>query len=868
MRQELAEEMRQHLEERAEELMGQGVPREEAEYQAKREFGNMTHIEERSREAWMWPLIESVWADVKFAVRQLRKSPGFSVTAMLVIALGIGANVALFTVVRSVLLRPLPFARPDRLVEISGLSNAADRGSRKFVAAGDFFDWQKSAHSFEQMSIWRYSGFNVSGDTGELPEFVDSITGSWNMFATLGVQPVLGRSFAPNDDRQGATPTTILTWNFFQRRFNGDAQIVGKSVRLNGKPYLVLGVMPKWFAFPDAKVALWVPLQVEMPQWLVTSHFSHSFHVVARLSPGFTAAGASQEVDGLQQRIFASLHVKGPVEEGAVADPLIDGLVGDVRTPLRVLMAAVGCLLLIACMNVSNLLLARAAARRREIAIRGALGSSRARLIRGQVIESVLICLAGALPGLALAAAATRWLATHWAQMPRAEAIQPDSFVAGFAVGITLLTGVVAGLTPAVAATGRDLVTALKDSSRNAGGSVSRASLRKTILTAEIALTVLLLICAGLLLKSFLRLRSVDLGCTTKNVLTMQYFLRGDKYTKPEQIAAFHTQVLERVRALPGVDGAGLVSVVPGNGIYGDTTFTIREHPARAQGDFQSAQFRAADPGYFAAMQIPILQGRSFSEDEWLDHDRYLIVSQNFVREFLGREDPLGKHVRVAWRSPEGEDYEIIGVVGDTLYQAGKPSKPMMYFPMLSGIWSTSEAALAVRSRKDVVALAIPIQKTIASIDPELPVTRVLTMEQIVGESTANSSFSATLVLVFAGISLMLASIGLYGVLAYLVSQRTTEIGIRMALGAQRATVLQRILLDGMRPAIAGLILGVALSVAATRWIGAVLYATQPLDPAVIATVAAAMLFTSIAACLIPARRAASIDPMQALRAE
>jgi predicted permease len=547
---------------------------------------------------------------------------------------------------------------------------------------------------------------------------------------------------------------------------------------------------------------------------------------------------------------------------------MIEDLVYQVKTALYVLMAAVGCLLLIACLNLSNLLVARAAARRKEIAIRTALGSSRLRLCREQITESLLICMSGAVLGLGLAVLATRWLTTHWVDMPRVEAVHPDASVAAFAVGITFPAGILAGLLPAVSATGKGVLSALQDASRTIGGSASRASLRKVLLTAEIALTVILLVCAGLLFKSFLRLRSVDLGCATKNVLTMQYFLHSDKYSKPEQIVAFHTQLLDRVRRLPGAESAGLTNAVPGGGFYGDKEVQFPGRPPLLPGEHSLALYRTADPGYFSAMGIPLLRGRFFAEDERLTRDKYVIVNQEFVRRFFSNEDPIGKNIKVSWRAKDGELYGIVGIVGDTPYTVGEPIRPMMWFPILSGIPNdgTNDAVLVVRSRKDVTALAIPTQRLIAQIDPDLPVSRVLTMEELVGESTATSSFSATLVLAFAGLSLLLAAVGLYGVLAYLVTQRTTEIGIRMALGARRGQVMQLVLTDGLKPALLGLVLGIAGSAAATQLMRSLLYATRPLDVAVYAAVAGMLLLAAGAACLLPSWRAMRIDPMQVLR--
>jgi len=557
------------------------------------------------------------------------------------------------------------------------------------------------------------------------------------------------------------------------------------------------------------------------------------------------------------------------MEQDAIGKPLLEDVVGDVKTPLYVLLAAVFCLLSIACLNLSNLLVARSAARRREMAIRSALGSNRLSLIRQQLTESLLICLSGGALGLLLSLGATEWLTRHWSELPRGYDVHPDGLAIGFALGITLLAGVLAGLLPGISSTGGTILAALQEGSRGIGGSVGRASVRKALLTVEVALTVVLLIAAGLLFKSFLRLRTVDLGCTTKNVLTMTYFLRGDNYSKPEQIVGFDTQLLDKVRHLPGVAAAGLTNVVPGGGYFGDHEIRIPEHPAEAPGAHRFAAYRTADPGYFSAMGILLIRGRFFSGDERLDHDKFIIVNQELVRQYFPGEDPLGKHLRVEWRTPAGENYEIIGVIGNTIYQMGEPVRPMMWFPILAGIPGNSgDSVLVVRSGQDVMRQAIPIQRLIASLDADLPVKNVLTMEQIIGESTANSNFSATLVLSFAGLSLLLADVGLYGVLAFLVTQRTAEIGIRMALGARRERILQLVLTDGMRPALLGLAIGIAASLAVTRLIGSVLYGTSPLDASVFLAVIATLLVSATGACLLPAWRAARINPICALRAE
>jgi putative ABC transport system permease protein len=867
---DLGEELESVIQMHTDEYLSAGMTRDEARRRALIEVGGVEQVRQAARDGRGFPWLEGLARDFKYALRTLLRTPGFSLVAIAVMAIGIGASVALFTVVRSVLLRPLPFPHSERLVAIySQRDRSKPDALGDYNSSGDFYDWQKASHRYEQMAIWRWSGYNMSGTGGELPEFLNAGTCSWNLFATLGANPALGRFFNEDDDHAGAGRAVVLSWSFFQRRFNGDPATLGKTVRLNSQDYTVIGVLPPGFQYPNPKIQLWVPWQVGESQITVSSHYIHIAHVVARLKAGASPSAALQELSAVQYGLYIRLRGPGPMEQGVIAIPLLEDMVGNVKQPLYVLLAAVVCLLLIACLNLSNLLVARSAARRREMAIRSALGSRRLSLVRQQLTESVLICLSGGALGLLLAAGATEWLIRHWTELPRGYDVRPDGLAVGFSLGITLLAGVLAGLLPAISSTGGTILTGLQEGSRGIGGSVGRASLRKALLTAEVGLTVVLLIAAGLLFKSFLRLRAVDLGCTTKNVLTFNYFLRGDQYSKPEQIAGFDTQLLERVRHLPGVQAAGLTNVVPGDGYYGNYEVWIPEHPAEAPGEHHFVAFRTADPGYFSAMGIPILRGRSFFDDERLEHDKFVIINQELVRQYFPGEDPLGKHLRVQWRTPQGENYEIIGVIANTPYEPGKPAVSMMWFPILSGIPGNSgDSVLVVRSGKDVASLALPIQKLIASLDANLPVKNVLTMEQIVGESTANSSFSATLVLSFAGISLLLAAVGLYGVLTYLVTQRTGEIGIRMALGAKRERVLRLVLIDGLRPALLGLVLGIAASVGVTRLIGSVLYGTTPLDASVFLSVIATLLVSATGACLLPAWRAARIDPMCALRAE
>lgn len=861
----LNSEVEFHLEQQTAEYVGRGMDPEEARLAAIRLFGNPAVMEEQTRSEWSWNWLESVWRDLRYGFRTLVRTPGFSLTAVLVMALGIGATTSLFTVVCSVLLKPLPFRDPDKLVML--YEHFRPGNGYNVVAPADFQDWRAQTHGFQDMAAWRRWGCVLAGDRGEYPEVEGAAAGSWNLFSVLGVEPAVGRTFTRDEDRFGADDVVMLSWSLFQSRFNGDTEIVGKQVRIDSKPYTVVGVLPAWFSYPDPAVKLWVPYTpVFMPDEIRPDH--HQSFVVARMKDRRSAAAALQEVSALQYQIHMQ-NLGKPVAEDVVSRPMIEDVVDDARTPLLVLLCAVGCMLLIACLNVSNLLVARSAARRKEVAIRGALGGSRWKLIQEQMAESFLIAIAGGMLGLLLSFSATNWLATRWRDLPRADAIHVDGTVLVFSIAIIFLAALFAGLAPAISSTARGLLGTLQDSARSIGGSVSRAVLRKVLLSAEIALTVVLLISAGLLFRSFIHLRTSDLGCATDNVLTVRIGLPEKKYDTDEKVLAFQESLLQRVRNLPGVRGAAFISTAPGSGYGGDSVFTIVEHPSQGPSLELDALTRRADPGYFSALKIPLVSGRFFNDEDRLGRTHHVIISGKFAEQFFRGEDPMGKHVSIAFSGNTPEAYEIIGVVGDTIHDVGEPIKATIYNSIFNGnLHLDSLATLVVRAAVEPSSLVTPLQKQISSLDQELPIYKMLTLEQIIGRATASKSFSASLVLAFALLSLMLASVGLYGVLSYLVTQRASEIGIRMALGAQRSQVLRLILVDGMRPVAVGLALGLAGGAAAGMLIRSILYGTRPLEPGVFVGMSASLLLTAVIASAIPALRACRIEPVQALRLE
>jgi putative ABC transport system permease protein len=866
---DLERELRSDLELEEEEQRERGLSTEEGRYAALRAFGNPTLIREHTRAVWSWNGLENLIRDLRISVRTLFRSPGFSLIGVLVMALCIGAATSLFTVARSVLLRPLPFRDQERLVMIYEHFRDPSMNAQGFnynaVAPADYYDWRAQTHGFEDMAAWRWWQFNLTGERGELPEMVSAGGGSWNLFPLLGVHAVIGRTFTESEDRPDGS-AVMLAWNLFERRFGGDPSIVGRQIHLDGKPYTVVGVLPKWFTYPDAKMQIWVTYASGMPPAVLQHHDFHFSRVVARLKPDVNLASALSQVGAVQYRLHLQ-NLNAPVAEDVASKTLIQDLARDVKKPLILLLCAVACMLLIGCLNVANLMVARSAARQKEIAVRSALGARRITLIREQLLESLLISLAGGVTGALLSLAATKWLASTWRDLPSAQNIHADGVVLALACALVFASALLAGLLPAIASTGKGAIAALQASSRSAAGSRSRTALRKTLLTVEIATTVVLLIAAGLLLKSFWRLRTTDVGCATNNVLTMGYSLPANKYDSPEKMNAFNETLLERVRALPGVRAAALGSRLPGAGAGEDDSFTIPEHPPIAPGAaLPDALYRLADPGYFSALQIPLLSGRFFTSDDRDGRPKAIIISRQLAEQYFPGENPQGKHLHVP--AKDNADYQIVAVVADTLYQVGQPARATMYFPVLNGESDPGGVTLVLRTASDPLAFSVPVQKKIAELDPELPVSDVLTLQQIIARSLGNASLSASLVLAFAVLSLVLASVGLYGVLSYLTTQRTGEIGVRMALGAERGQVLRLMLGDGLRPALYGLVLGLAASAGAVRLIQSMLYGTRPLDPAIFASVAATLLVVAALACLVPAWRASRIDPMQALRTE
>ncbi len=865
---DLERELRSDLELEEEEQRECGISAEETRYAALRAFGNLALVRDQTRAAWSWNWLESVGRDLVFNLRTLRRTPGFTVVAIVVMGLGIGANVALFTVVRGVLLKPLPFADPNRLVMLYewGLHENEAEGYNT-VSGGMYAEWKKQNQSFSSLALARGSRVGLSGSGGQLPEKLDSAEFSWDLLRTLGVQPALGRDFTEADDSPAANATVLLSWGLWKRRFGGDAAILNHTIYVDAQPYTVIGIMPGWFEFPDASTQLWTSVYHDRPEEQMTSFSRHMLGVVGRLKPGVSAAQGASDLSVISRRIH-NAHLNDPfVFRSASTRPLLDHIVGDIQKPLYVLLEATCCLLLIACLNVANLLVARAAARRKELAIRTALGGGWLRLTRERLLESLLLSAAGGALGLLLAFAALEWLTRIRHDMSRVESIHIDGVVAAFTVGIIVLCALFSGFIAGFGASGKRILGALHEASRSVSGGTARAALRKGLLAIEVGLTVVLLIGAGLLLKSYKLLRSTDMGCITQDVLTMHLGLPDARYPMPSQRANFFDTLLARVRGLPGVDAAGFVTVAPGQGFWGDWGFTIVEHPPLAPGSGVSAIKLWADPKYFAAMGIPLLRGRTFDAGKRLEAANEVIINQSFARQYFPGEDPVGKHINALLRR---QTAEVVGIAGDTRSVIGEKPQPIMYFPLDAGVETVG--TLVVRAShepgNDVAQYALPVERIVAQMDSDLPVSDVLTMDQLLGKHTLDQSFNATLLTAFASLSLLLAGVGLFGVVSYMAGQRTTEIGIRIALGAKRGHVMRKMLMDGMWPAVLGLAVGLAASLQVGRLMRDLLFEIKPLDPAVFAAVAAVLLMVAAFACFVPARRASRLDPMKALRTE
>jgi predicted permease len=797
--------------------------------------------------------------DLRYSLRVLSQRPGFTITAILVLALGIGANTAMFTVIDATLLQPLPYAEPDRLVYLYERDVIDNHNLFNAVSPPNFRDWQKESVSYVQMAAFRVRALNLSGRSGMPPERIEVAMCTYNLFSTLGVQPARGRQFLESDDRPEAERVAIISYGMWQSLFGGRAEALGESLHLNGESHLVVGIMPSWFMYPKGSTQVWLPLYRQAAPIDLEQRGNHQLTVLGRLKPGVKAEQALAELDGIAKRIKRQ-YPEAITGAGANVVSLQERTVSGVRTLLLVLLGAVGLVLLIACVNVTNLFLARAVGRRREVAIRLALGATRVRLIRQFLVESVTVSVLGGGAGLLVAAAGVQLLTSLAANLPRAEAIRIDVRVLLFTAVIALLAGVLSGLAPALSASDLSLAAAVHEGGRSTTGSRKANRLRQVLVAGEVALSTVLLIGAGLLIKSFDRLRSVDPGFSAPRALTVSLSLPGTQYKTPAQVVAFFENISTKVRALPGVESLGIVTKLPLQGGYEDRVFDVVGRPPLPPGQRPDALLRAADPGYFQTLGIPLKRGRVFTPSDRLEKTRQIIISESLAAQIFRGQDPLGQRINF------GPVYEIVGIVGDVRKDLVSEPEPTMYVPLLSGEYSYG--TIVVRTARDPNALALPIQKEVSRLDPDLPVIDVLSTDELVSQATTSRRFGLTLLIVFAGLAALLAAVGLYGVLSYTMGQRRSELGIRMALGATGRDMSRLALRQGMRPTAIGIAAGLLVALWLTRVMESLLFHVSTTDTQVFVFVAVLLSAVALAACLGPAARAARIDPASALRVE
>ena len=797
------------------------------------------------------------WQDIRYGVRGLWKSPGFVAAAVLVLALGIGANSAIFSVVNAVLLRPLPYRNAARLVWVGGKVGSNPRAS---VSPADFVDYRAQSSSFEEFAASTSVSFplNLTG-AGE-PERLTGYLVTTNYFRAFGVQPLLGRAFNPEEERTASgAPVVVLSYGLWQRRFGADPSVVGKTVTIDGKGATVIGVAPQSFQYP-AGTEIWAPLSFDSPEMKVRR--AHFLRPVGLLKPGVTAAQAQAETDAIARRLEQQ-YPESNTNWSLNLVPLQEQVVGNVRTSLWVLLGAVGFVLLIACANVANLMLARATARHKEIAIRTALGASRGRVVRQLLTESLLLSLAGGAVGVLLAMWSVDALVSlAQGNVPRAAEVGVDARVLGFTLAVSVLTGAVFGLFPALRASKPDLNEVLKEGGRSSAGA-RHNRVRSSLVVAEVALALMLLVGAGLLIRSFVGLQQVNPGFDARGVLTTRISLSRSKYAKPEQGAQFFDELQQRVAALPGVEAVGTISELPLSGQPNDTYFTVAEHPPQDSKEQVTADFRRTNHGYFRAMSIPLLRGRGFTEQEARADAKVTVINETLARSFFPDEDPVGKHLVI---ETDGKaPYEIVGVVADVRHRSLDAGVyQMMYVPTLK----VSNNNLVVRTASDPAGLASAVRQQVAAIDRDQPVSTIRTMADVLSESVAQQRFRTTLLGGFASVALLLAAVGIYGVISYSVTQRTHEIGVRMALGAQRRDVVRLVVRGGLGLTLLGVGLGLAGSFALTRVMSGLLFGVSATDPLTYAGITLLLTSVALLACYRPARRATRVDPMIALRYE
>lgn len=806
--------------------------------------------------------------DLRYAVRVLFKSRALTAVALLTLALGIGVNSAIFSVVNAIVLRPLPYPRSEDLMVVWG--NLHKPGLEEIeISALEFRDFQQQSQSFEHIAAYSTAGLNLTGV--DQPERLRGAAISANLFPALGVQPHAGRNIAPEEDRYGNDRVVILSYALWQRRFGGDPGVIGRTIQLDGRTMNVAGVMPADFHFPDRETEVWIPLAFEPDLLEENNRGSHFLNVIARLKPGVTPAQAQADLNTITARLSSEHKETYRSSFSTTIRSLHEDLVGDLRRAMLVLLGAVGLVLLIACANVAHLRLASATARYREFAIRAALGARRGRVVRQFLTESVLLSLVGGAIGLGVAVWLVRALVLLIPKnTPRVEEIRLDYRVVLFTLGTSLLTGIIFGLAPAFQAARTNLNDVLKEAGRSGSDTSRRLRLRNLLVVSEFALSLVLLIGAGLMVKSLLRLQDVKPGFEPAHLMTMRIALPATKYENFKQSHAFFEELFDRLGARPEIESVGAINLLPFGGSGGDRSFSIEDQPIAAGHARPDEQVRFVSPGYFHTMQIPLLSGRDFTRRDLPDTPQVAIVNSAFARKFWSDGNAIGKRISFSANNPKW--YEIVGIVGNVKHRGlDIADSPELYIPVFQPLFADGYVPplyVAVRTRNDPSLVGGLMRSEVAAIDRDQPVYSLMTMDQRIADSVAPRRFNMFILGLFASLALMLAAIGIYGIMAFSVAQRTHEIGVRMALGASASDVLKLVLSNGFKLALIGIVVGLLAAFAATRVLSSLLYGVSATDPAIFVIDAVLLAFAALLACYIPARRATKVDPLVALRYE
>jgi putative ABC transport system permease protein len=800
--------------------------------------------------------------DVRYATRNLIKRPAFTLIAAVTLALGIGANTAIFSSVYALLLKPLPFPELNRVVAV--WDSYPSRGVlRNEVALPNYLDWRAQNQSFEQLALYSWWSVNLTGI--EPPERIQGFRVTANFLTTLGVKPVMGRDFTEEENQPGKETVAILTDNLWQRRFGGDPNILGKTITLDSVTYTIVGVMPASFRYP-ANAEFYSPIALN-PRLLGARQFN-SFYVLGRLKPGVSVKSAQADIDNITARLEQQ-YPETNTGSRATVFPIVADTVRKYEMGLWMGMAAVAFVLLIACANVANLMLARASGRQREIALRAALGASRWRIIRQLLTESSIVALFGGALGVLVAVwgldalrAANPGDAAKFA--PGWHQLGINLTVLVFTIALSLLSGLLFGLAPALEVSKPNLNDALKEGNRQSSGRSHR--LRSSLVVAEVALSLVLLVGAGLFFRSFITVFKTDPGFNPDNLLTMSLILPAAKYKEEPQTVAFYSGLIQRVKATPGVVSAAAVNFLPLGGSNASDAFLVEGAPEPKPGQENEGRYRTCTPDYFATMQIPILRGRAFTEQDKADTPPVVIVNETLARKFWPGQEAIGKRIRFQAPIDRAPWMEVVGVIKDVKHELTIQVQPEFYLPHAQDVWRSM--VVVARTTVDPASLAGSFRENVWAIDKDQPVADVRTMTEVRSISVGLQQFNSMMIGIFALVALLLASIGIYGVMAFAVTQRTREIGIRMALGARRTDVLRLVVMHGMKLALIGLVIGLVASWALTRFISGLLYGVEPTDPLTFSAVSGCLLAAALLACYLPARRATKVDPLEALRYE